>query len=87
MKEGNLVGEISITHREYRYAKEKGFPILVFIKGERNIEREPDTEALLKEIDADDFKYKRFRNVIELKNEVNESLKKLLRDEDKLLKP
>ena len=61
-----LVGEISITHTEYRYAKEKGFPILVFIKGERNIERELGTEALLREVESDDFKYKRFRNVIEL---------------------
>lgn len=85
-KYGTLVGEISITHREYRYAKEKNLPILIFIKGERNIEREPRTEALLREIDSDDFKYKRFRNVIELKDEVNESLKKLLRDEDKFLK-
>jgi predicted NACHT family NTPase len=86
MKYGTLVGEISITHREYRYAKEKGFPILVFIKGERNIEREQGTEALLREIESDDFKYKRFRNVIELKNEVNESLKKLIQDEDIFLK-
>ena len=39
VKYGTLVGNISITHREYRYAKEKGFPILVFIKGERNIKR------------------------------------------------
>lgn len=86
IKCGTLVGEISITHTEYRCAKEKNLPILVFIKGERNIEREPGTEALLREIESDDFKYKRFRNVIELKNEVNESLKKLLRDEDKFLK-
>lgn len=86
VKYGTLVGEISITHREYRYAKEKDLPILVFIKGERNIGREQGTEALLREIESDDFKYKRFRNVIELKNEVNESLKKLLRDEEKFLK-
>lgn len=86
VKYGTLVGEISITHTEYRYAKEKGFPILVFIKGERNIEREHGTEALLREVESDDFKYKRFRNVIELKNEVKESLKKLHRDEEKFLK-
>lgn len=86
MKYGTLVGEISITHREYRYAKEKGFPILVFIKGERNIEREQGTEALLRETESDDLKYKRFRNVIELRNEVKESLNKLLRDEEKFLK-
>jgi predicted NACHT family NTPase len=86
VKYGTLVGEISITHREYRYAKEKNLPILVYIKGERNIEREPGTQALLREIDSDDFKYKRFRNVRELKNEVNGSLKKLLQDEEKFLK-
>jgi HEAT repeat protein len=86
VKYGTLIGDISITHREYRYAKEKNFPILVFIKGERNIERELGTQDLLREIDSDDFKYKRFKNVIELKNEVNESLKKLLRNEDKFLK-
>jgi HEAT repeat protein len=86
MKYGTLVGEISITHREYRYAKEKNLPILVFIKGERNIEREHGTVALLREVESDDFKYKRFKNVIELKNEVNESLKKLHRDEEKFLK-
>jgi predicted NACHT family NTPase len=86
VKYGSLLGEISITHTEYRYAKEKKLPILVFIKGERNIEREPGTETLLREIDSDDFKYKRFRNVIELKKEVSESLKKLLQDEGKFLK-
>lgn len=85
-KYGTLVGEISITHKEYRYAKEKKLPILVFIKDERNIERESGTQDLLREIESDNFKYKRFKNVIELKNEVNESLKKLLRDEDKFLK-
>lgn len=86
MKYNALAGEISITHREYRYAKEKNLPILVFIKGERNIEHESETQALLREIESDDFKYKRFRNVIELKNEVGEPLKKLRRDEDKFLK-
>jgi predicted NACHT family NTPase len=86
MKYGTLVGDISITHTEYRYAKEKNLPILVFIKGERNIEREQGTEVLLKEIESDDFKYKRFWNVKDLKNEVNESLKKLLQEEDKFLK-
>ncbi|MDW5548714.1 HEAT repeat domain-containing protein [Methanosarcina sp.] len=86
VKYGTLLGEISITHTEYRYAKEKNLPIFIFIKGERNIEREQGTQALLREIDSDDFKYKRFRNVIELKNEVSESLKKLLQDEGKFLK-
>jgi len=86
VKYGTLVGEISVTHTEYRYAKEKNLPILVFIKGDRNVEREQGTETLLKEIESDDFKYKRFRNVIELRNEVKESLEKLLQEEGKFLK-
>jgi ATP-dependent DNA helicase RecG len=35
---------ISITHAEYRRAKEKKLPILVFIKGDRNVKREDGTE-------------------------------------------
>ncbi len=59
---------------------------IMFELNERNIERESGTKALLREIESDDFKYKRFRNVIELKNEVNESLNKLIQDEEKFLK-
>jgi len=75
---GTLVGDLSITHVEYRCAKEKGLPILVFIKGQRTRKREPGTVALLKEIEADGFKYKRFGNVIELQKEVRAALVKLL---------
>jgi predicted HTH transcriptional regulator len=77
---GTLVGDLSITHAEYRCAKEKGLPILVFIKGPRTRKRESGTVALLKEIEADGFKYKRFGNVIELQKEVRAALVKLLAD-------
>jgi predicted HTH transcriptional regulator len=42
--------------------------------------REEGTDAFLREIDADGFKYKRFGNVIELQKEVREALVKLLKD-------
>lgn len=77
---GTLVGDLSITHVEYRCAREKGLPILVFIKGQRTRKRESGTVALLKEIEADGFKYKRFGNVIELQKEVRAALVKLLAD-------
>jgi ATP-dependent DNA helicase RecG len=77
---GALVGGLSITHAEYRRAKESGLPVLAFIKGERNVQREEGTVALLAELDADGPKYKRFGNVIELQKEVRAALVRLLRD-------
>lgn len=77
---GTLMGELSITHTEYRHAKAKGLPILAFIRGERHIKREEGTDALLAELDADGPKYKRFKNVIELQREVRAALVKLLQD-------
>ncbi|MCU0772314.1 MAG: helix-turn-helix domain-containing protein [Verrucomicrobia bacterium] len=78
---GTLVGKLSITHAEYRRAKVKKLPVLAFIKGDRKVTREAGTEALLKELDADGPKYKRFGNVIELQKEVRAALVKLLKDQ------
>jgi ATP-dependent DNA helicase RecG len=78
---GTLVGKLSITHAEYRHAKKKKLPVLAFIKGDRSVKREPGTEALLKELDADGPKYKRFGNVIDLQKEVRAALVKLLKDQ------
>ena len=78
---GMPVGEISMTHTEYRRAKEVGLPVLAFIKGDRQLEREPGMVALLAELDADGPKYKRFGNVIELQKEVRAALVKLLEDQ------
>lgn len=77
---GSLVGDLSITHAEYRRAKDKKLPVLAFIKGERSLKRETGTDALLKELDADGPKYKRFGNVIELQKEVRAALVKQLKD-------
>ena len=78
---GTLVGKLSITHAEYRRAKEKKLPVLAFIKGDRKVKREDGTEALLKELDDDGPKYKRFGNVIELQKEVRAALVKLLKEQ------
>lgn len=77
---GTPMGELSITHAEYRRAKEKGLLVLAFIKGDRRVKREKGTAAFLEEIDTDGYKYKRFGNVIELQKEVRAALVKLLRD-------
>lgn len=77
---GTIVGEVSITHAEYRRAKGRKMPVLAFIKGDRRVKREEGTVAFLDELDADGPKYKRFGNVIELQKEVRAALVRLLRD-------
>lgn len=77
---GMRVGKLSITHAEYRRAKEKKLPVLAFIKGDQNAEREEGVSALLAELHSDGPKYKRFGNVIELQKEVRAALVKLLHD-------
>lgn len=77
---GTLVGDLSITHAEYRRAKEMKLPVLAFIKGERSVKRDAGTDLLLKELDDDGPKYKRFGNVIELQKEVRTALVKLLKE-------
>lgn len=77
---GTLNGGLSVTHTEYRRAKEGKLPIIVFIKGRRGMSREEGTDAFLRELDADGFKYKRFGNIIELQKEVRSALVKLLKD-------
>jgi len=77
---GTTVGELSVTHVEYRRAKDRRLPVLAFIKGGRDAPRQPGTTALLAELEADGLKYKRFGNVIELQKEVRAALVKLLQD-------
>ncbi len=78
---GSRIGDLSITHAEFRRAKENYQPVLAFIKGDRRMNREEGTAALLAELDGDGFKYKRFGNVIDLQREVRAALVMLLRDQ------
>ena len=75
---GHRVNGLSIIHKEYRRAKEKGLPVLAFVKGLGSIDREEGTQELLAELKADGYKHKHFGNVIELQREVRAALVKLL---------
>lgn len=77
---GALIGDVSITHAEYRRAKARNLPVLAFIKGSRQMQRADGTAALLAEVQGDGYRYKRFGNVIELQKEVRAALVKVLRD-------
>src|SRR3990172_12945539 len=46
---GALVRKLSITHTEYRRARQRKLPILAFIKGGHGVKREKGTDAFLRE--------------------------------------
>ncbi len=75
---GTQIRKLSITHTEYRRARQRKLPILAFIKGGSGVKREKGTDAFLKELNDDGLKYKRFGNVIELQKEVRAALVNLL---------
>ncbi len=78
---GTRVGDLSMTHAEYKHARRRKLPILAFIKGDHHVKREEGTEALLKELQADGLKYKRFGDVVDLQKEVRAALVKVLKEE------
>lgn len=75
---GTQIRKLSITHTEYRRARQRKLPILAFIKGGSGVKREKGTDVFLKELNDDGLKYKRFGNVIELQKEVRAALVNLL---------
>lgn len=77
---GSCLNALSLTHQEYRRAKEQGKSILVFVKGISDGERDQNTQEWMKEIRSDNFKYKRFGNILELQREVRVALLKLLKE-------
>lgn len=70
--------EFSATHEEYRFACEKGLPILIFLKGKTDYRREAKTKAFLKEIKDDDNTYKRFHDRLDLEPEFRKALNRAL---------
>lgn len=71
---GHVENGISITHSEYKRAKENNLPILVYIKNSSDVRRNEEVkEKLLKEIYSDGYKYKCFANYKELQTEVRSS--------------
>ena len=77
---GQAHDRISITRQEYRFAREKQLPILVFIKGDGAVQRETGTADFIREIGDDGLKYKRFGNLLELLREARAALVKMLAD-------
>ncbi len=72
--------EFSATHEEYRFARDNGLPILVFIKGMTDGKREKKTKDFLDEIKADGNTYRRFHDRVDLRTELYGSIRRVLKE-------
>lgn len=77
---GNQYGKtgldgISATEREFHQAQQENKEILIFLKGRSDSERDKKVKRLINEIKKSEsgYVYKRFNNVLELKNHIFES--------------
>lgn len=67
----------SFTEQEYRLAREKGKPLLVFIKGSSRLSRDAKIQSFIREIQSEII-YRRFTDSAGLRREVSSSLVQLL---------
>lgn len=81
---GRPDGDFSATHHEYREAQAMHLPTLVFLKGNANDARKPETRAFLDEIKKNKHTYRRFIDREDLKPEVRRALLSLLKQDFKL---
>ena len=78
---GKLQNSISSTHLEYRYAQKNKLPLLIFVKGKDDEQREAKTKEFFNEIKADGYTYKRFYDRFDLLPELRRALIKVLKQE------
>jgi len=77
---GQLDGDVSATHHEYRLAQKLKLPTLVFLKGADDARKET-TRVFIKEIKQHKHTYKRFIDREDLKPELRRGLLNLLKTE------
>ena len=73
---------LSATEQEFREAQRTNKEILIYIKGKDDTNRDKKVQKLISEIRDEDvgYKYRRFNNLLELKNNIYESLIEFLRE-------
>lgn len=81
---GNPPEPLSATHEEYRFARDHNLPIIVFVKGSDDGNREEKTRSFLAEIKKDNNSYRRFHDRLDLMPEVKMSLSRILKETFKL---
>jgi ATP-dependent DNA helicase RecG len=81
---GHTDGDFSATHHEYRDARTRKLPTLVFLKGNADDVRKPETQSFLDEIKVNKHTYRRFIDREDLRPELRKALLNLLKQDFKL---
>jgi ATP-dependent DNA helicase RecG len=81
---GRPEGHFSATHHEFREAQARNLPTLVFVKGNTDDGRKPETRAFMDEIRKNKHTYRRFIDREDLKPELRKALLNLLKQDFKL---
>ncbi len=73
---------LSATEQEFRESQKTNKEILIYVKGKDDTKRDKRVQKLISEIrdEHTGYKYKRFNNILELKNNIYESLIEFLRE-------
>ena len=61
---------LSATHHEYHFAQKKEMPVLVCVRGDNKVARDPATQDFIGEIKDDGHKYHRFHDLRELQRDL-----------------
>jgi ATP-dependent DNA helicase RecG len=69
---------MSASHEEYRLAHKKGMPMLIFIRGHHDADRQPETQRFFTEIKKDGHTYRRFHDRVDLIPEIKRGLARVL---------
>lgn len=77
---GNLYGDLSATHHEYRRSQELKLPTLVCVLGDNKLKRESAVNDFFTEIKKDGHTYDRFLTIEELQRSARDRLIKHIRD-------
>lgn len=81
---GNPPEPLSATHEEYRFARDRDMPILVFIRKREDKKREEKTRVFIDEIKRDHNTYRPFHDRLDLMPEVKEALRRILKETFKM---
>ena len=75
---GYIVETISATHEEYRYAMKRDMPMMIFVRGQHDEDRNSKTQKFFDEIRRDGHTYRRFHDRVDLLPEILQGLKRIL---------
>lgn len=75
---GYIVETISATHEEYRNAMTREMPMMIFVRGHHDADRQTETQTFFDEIRKDGHTYRRFHDRVDLLPEIKQGLCRIL---------